>query len=301
MKNALMSLILSAGSICMANDAPQLKFSLTEAEFCTFLPYSQSAHRDFDSAVTLTWSAPFAGAQIDEDGDGYDRDVECAEDGTPYAAIKEARFHGNLTDAKGNVIPLELEDIGFGEDCLELSLINQNDRPSSLQFTIEGTLTFVHYGEDDTVTMAPIALKPNETRRMGLYTVSLKVQTEEEVEEEVEEEYDDTEDSEDFDEADTDEDDDWEVEEEDNTCIIISAHDSEESRNFISRIYAISFSGTDKDAWERYQDDDGNKLTFDFTGPDSELRNGGELQLHVREGGTTYTVPFKQVIDLSKR
>lgn len=299
MKNALMSLILSAGSICMANDAPQLKFSLTEAEFCTFLPYSQSAHKDFDSAVTLTWSAPFAGAQVDEDG--YDRGDECADDGTPYAAIKEARFHGNLTDDKGNVIPLELEDIGFGEDYLELSLINQNDRPSSLQFTIEGTLTFVLYGEDDTATLAPIALKPNETRRMGLYTVSLKVQTEEEEEEEEEEEYDDTEDSEDFDEADSDEDDDWEVEEEDNTCVIISAHDSEESRDFISRIYAISFSGTDKDAWERYQDDDGNKLTFDFTGPDSELRNGGELQLHVREGGTTYTVPFKQVIDLSKR
>lgn len=297
MKNALMSLILSAGSICMANDAPQLKFSLTEAEFCTFLPYGQAAHKDFDSAVTLTWSAPFTGVQVDEDGDGYDRDVECADDGTPYAAIKEARFQGNLTDAKGNVIPLELEYIGFGEDCLKLSLINQNDRPSSLQFTIEGTLTFVHYGEDDTVTLAPIALKPNETRRMGLYTVSLKVQTEEEEEEE----YNDTEDSEDFDEADSDEDDAWEVEEEDNSCIIISAHDSEESRNFISRIYAISFSGTDKDAWERYQDDDGNKLTFDFTGPDSELRNGGELQLHVREGGTTYTVPFKQVIDLSKR
>lgn len=299
MKNALMSLILSAGSICMANDAPQLKFSLTEAEFCTFLPYSRLAHKDFDSAVTLTWSAPFAGAQIDEDRDGYDRDDECADDGTPYAAIKEARFHGNLADTKGNVIPLELEYIEFGEDCLELSLINQNDRPSSLQFTIEGTLTFVLYGENDTVTMAPIALKPNETRRMGLYTVSLKVQTEEEEDEE--EEYDDTEDSEDFDEADTDEDDDWEVEEEDNTCIIISAHDTEESRNFISRIYAISFSGTDKDAWERSQDDDGNKLTFDFIGPDSELRNGGELQLHVREGGTTYTVPFKQVIDLSKR
>ena len=294
MKNALIPLILTAGSLCVADEAQQLKFSLREVEFCTFLPYRQAAHKDFDSAVTLTWSAPFARAQVDEDDDGYDGDAECADDGTPYAAIKEVVFLGNLTDTKGNSIPLDVEYLDLGENSLELSLINKSIKPTSLQFTIEGTLSFVYYRENDTSTLAPIHLNPDESTRMGLYTVGLKVAKNEGWEEE----YDDEENSEEFEEEDAADDED---EEEDYSSITIDAHDSAESRNFISRIYAISFSGTDSSDWTRHMNDSEEKLIFEFSGPNSTLRNGGELQLHIREGGTTYTIPFNEVIDLTKR
>ena len=300
MKNALIPLILTAGSICMADDTQPLKFSLREVEFCSFLPYGQCPDEDFDTAVNLIWSAPFEGdTQTGDYADEYDEEEECvdhgecSDDGTPYAAVKEVIFLGNLTDAKGNSISLDAEYLDLGDNKLELSLINKSLKPTSLQFAIEGTLSFVYYKENDTATLAPIHLLPDESTHMGLYSIRLSVAQNEEWGEE----YDDAENMEDFEEEDTADNED----EEDYCGIIIDAHDSAEARNFISRIYAISFSGTDFNDWIRIMDDSGEKLIFEFSGPTSTLRNGGELQLHIREGGTTYTVPFNEVIDLTKR
>ena len=74
MKNALIPLILTAGSICMADDTQPLKFSLREVEFCSFLPYGQCPDEDFDTAVNLIWSAPFEGdTQTGDYADEYEK------------------------------------------------------------------------------------------------------------------------------------------------------------------------------------------------------------------------------------